>query len=131
MSNVASRPEMTGRPHWVSISDWLAIQERAAELRYQREETGRRQLRHAAASARIDLAELDLVWSQDPPVFEPITAYIPRTRRRPQGTRRGATCNRCNHQWLTEAIRPTCSGCKSKSIHLDPLNHDQDLAAAS
>lgn len=112
---MANRPALS-RPVWISIGDWLAIQDRARELRDQRATT--RRLILATSQARLDPEELDWAWRQDTGQDADATApespakHLAKPRRRT----RAATCRACGYTWNTSALRPICSDCRSKAI---------------
>lgn len=97
----------------LSASDWMAINERARELRADRAAEQARLIRVAFAE-RVDSDELDWAWRIDEQRAKAEAGRNPRNITR----RRTVTCRNCNHTWTSSAQRPTCSQCRHRDHEL-------------
>lgn len=116
------------QPVWIPVDDWIALLERAQELRDQREDAERRKHYPAADSARLDPEDLDWAWlSSAPSEFQDLDDE-PAPRRIYQAPSITVACCRCGYQWATVSAAPRCSHCKCKAVRAVPA---QELAHAS
>ena len=111
-----------GRPRWIPASQWLAIVERAQELKEAREAAQRYRYQEAVQDARLDPDTLDWDWLQDNPNRHP--------GRKPCPPRR-ATCRICGYHWVSKSSYPKCSRCHCRYIDVEPQPHQAAAAAAA
>lgn len=126
MQTVQSRPLPVGRPTWISAADWLLIQERAREIRQERERARLASVR-AFAVPLPPQDDLDFAWEKDNPSFMPTAEFSrggpsPKADpppQRKQGMDRQAECP-CGHKFRTYALNPCCARCNGRSVKCGP-----------